>query len=113
MAAGHQREHERAIAAVLSQGHGLERAQRNRSGGGGVDAQRPAAQEAGLAHAGRGSGGVPTTGTHNHCCDDRLNLPVHFDCLRAALQGRRRTSVDGIGGRRFDNAMCESFFATP
>ena len=55
VAARDEREHQRAAAAVLPEGHGPEHAQRDGPRGGGCGAQRQAAQDAGLAHTGRGA----------------------------------------------------------
>lgn len=39
-------------------------------------------------------------------------LPVYFDRLRPALWGSRRAASMGSVGDCYDNAFCESFFAT-
>src|SRR3954468_20370520 len=37
---------------------------------------------------------------------------IHLDSLRAAMSPGRRPALDGILGDPYDNALCESFFAS-
>src|SRR4051794_23351893 len=75
MAAWHEREHQRAAAAVLSKGHRPQRAQRRGPCGRGDRPQQQTAKDPGLENTGRGSGPVPPDNSYRLCCDDHLNPP--------------------------------------
>ena len=75
MAARLEREHKRAAAPVLPEGHGSRSAWRRRPRSRGARSQRSAAKDARLENAGRGPGRDPSIGSQRPCCDDRLSPP--------------------------------------
>ena len=72
----------------------------------------------GYAHAGRagqgraGHGGPPPAAGGRGGPSLRQGLAVHVDGVREALPRGGHREVDGLVGDMYDNAMCESFFAT-
>ena len=112
VAARHEREHQRAAAAVLPEGHRPERARRRRPRGRGRRPQRQAAQDARLANARRG----PRRGAAVRC---RLVLRRPVETAQYAGEPYRKVLArHGIGqsmsrkGNCLDNAPMESFFAS-
>ena len=73
MAARHEREHQRAAAPVLPQGHRPVPLERRRDRSRRRRAQQPAPQDPRLEDTRRGPRRTPTLPPTRRCCDDRLN----------------------------------------
>ena len=111
LAARHQREHQRAAAPVLPEGHRPSPAHRRRPRRRRRRPQQPAAQDPRLEDARRSPRRASTLSSTRQCCDDRLNLgstpPGRF---RQRSREAGLAPVDGPVGFPFDNAVVEAFW---
>ncbi len=120
LAARHQREHQRAVAAVLPQGHGHLALERRGDRGGRRDAQQQTPQDPRLEDTRRGLRRLPTVSPTERCCDHRLSLVntrpgrSGADSAPPASSARwaRSVTASTTAWPRASSAPCNSSYST-
>src|SRR5690606_6983271 len=84
LAKGHEREHQRAAKAVLSQGHGPIEVVSGGSGSRGLHAEQPPPKSPQLEDPCRGIQRAATITPTRRCCNDRLNSDNTLPCPSAS-----------------------------